>query len=66
MATHVPETPARLLLPVDRGRVVIADLLLFCIVTNTWVERERVEAWAQATRVSFPWMGGRQGGILLP
>lgn len=36
---RVPETPARLPLPVDRGRVVIANLLLFCVVTNTWKEK---------------------------
>lgn len=50
------ETPAGLPVPVDRGCVVIANLLLFGIVANPWEERERRKA-----QHLFPGWGGRKG-----
>lgn len=50
------EMPAGLPVPVDRGCVVIANLLLFGIVANPWEERERMKA-----QQLFPGGGGTKG-----
>lgn len=54
--------PPRLPLPVDWGCVVIASLLLLCIVTNTWEERERMRL--ERTLTVFSWGGGGQTGVV--